>query len=195
MASLGALTYMGAFIWNFRFRKYLRFRRVYTHNLSSARVEGPNVTTYPAENKNEVLIKAIEHYNDHHHILPKQIADIHLGTDNRHLYDYDEGEVSPSLADTLRQYRIMKKPQLNTWIKLGKFGHEKGRKYEVKLLFEQYTEDLVTPVGSSQATGLYRRITRELEFQSYGKTSIDAYLDEAYKWYISQLEKLDDEGR
>lgn len=196
MASIAGLTFMGRFIWDFPFRRYLRFRQVYSHELTCTRVEGPVTTHHPAENKNDVLLKAIEHFNDHHNILPKQLADIQLATDNKHVFDYyGEDEDSPSLTDTLRQYRIVKKPQCGEWMKVGKYGHGKGRKWEVKLLFDEYTENLVNNTGNPQASGLCRRITRTLYFESYGKTAIDAYLDEAYKWYVSQLEALDDEGR
>jgi hypothetical protein len=66
----------------------------------------------------------------------------------------------------------------------------------VKLFIREDIDKLDSDTGSKRGTScLDRRITRTLFFESYGKNSIDTYIDQAYKWYVKNLEKLDDEGR
>ena len=183
------------FVSNINYRKFFRFWKLYEYSITSVAIEGPVNTTLPGDNRNEVLVKAIEHYNDHNNIMPTQNADINLASDERKLIEYGD-ESTPSLTQALQNYRIVKKVPIHTWVQLGKFGKDKERKYKVKLYISEDIENLVSNNGSSRdSAGLCRRITRTLFFESYGKNSIDAYIDQAYKWYVNNLEKLDDEGR
>jgi hypothetical protein len=180
-------------ISNINYRKFFRFWKLYQREIPSVAIEGPVNTTQPGDNRNEVLVKAIEHYNDHNNVMSTLNAVIHLASDERKLAEHGD-ETTPSLSQALQHYRIVKKIPIQTWVQLGKFGKDKERKYKVKLFISEDIDNLDSDTGSRRGTSA-RRITRTLFFQSYGKNSIDTYIDQAYKWYVKNLEKLDDEGR
>lgn len=149
--------------------------------------------------QNEVLIKAVQLYLDLNGIIDLQSAKLELqqiGDGNSKnssyydYYDYDRRNTN-TLADTLSKYRVVKKPLRNVWLDLGQYGEScsSGKKYNVFFLVEENMEDIKNTESVQQKRDL------TLHFRSEGKDSIDAFIDQAYRWYLEQLRSLEDNSR
>ena len=154
------------------------------------------------DTRNTVLMKAIQLYLHHKCNLSLNTAFINLtSTEDKkdsynsyNRYDDDDSESeggegnSKSLAGTLSKYKIIKKPPHNAWHVIGKFGHPAAI---VKLHISENeinTNDDGTKERKAQSTTTF-------QFVSSGATSIDAFIDTAYKWYLTELRKMDDRSR
>lgn len=163
------------------------------------------------DSQNEVLIKAIQLYLDHHGLLKLRRAELELrqfdnkdDSRNNYYYYYDEEPNSTTLADTLSKYKIVKSPLKNVWLNVGKYpgiadgdGNKKNDKekkvYDVNLIVTENKENIDNKDEGS--TSLKHRHEIRLHFTSVGKDSIDSFIDKAYEWYISQLRTLEDDSR
>jgi chaperone BCS1 len=164
------------------------------------------------DSQNEVLIKAVQLYLDHHNLLKLKAADIELrqidhdkSKDNYYYYYDDDQDNSNTLADTLAKYKIIKKPMKNIMLNIGKYPsivpsnegkiEPKGNKvdFDVELMVVENKESINDKEDGSSS--LKHRHEIKLHFKSEGKESIDFFIDKAYKWYLSQLRKLEDDSR
>lgn len=157
-------------------------------------------TNLDEDTRNTVLMKAIQLYLHHKCNLSLNTAFINLTStedknDNYNSYynyygsdcDSDDSN-SKSLAGTLSNYKIIKKPPHNAWHVIGKFGDPAA---VVKL---HISENEISTGGDGTKEGKSHS-TITFQFVSPGATSIDAFIDIAYKWYINELKKMDDHSR
>ena len=162
----------------------------------SQRTSWGSTTNLDEDTRNTVLMKAIQLYLHHKCNLSLNTAFINLTStedknDNSNSYnsyygDYDSDDGnSKSLAGTLSNYKIIKKPPQNAWHIIGKFGDPAA---VVKLHISENEVSDGTNEGKSHSTITF-------QFVSPGATSIDAFIDVAYKWYINELKKMDDHSR
>jgi len=154
-------------------------------------------TDLGGDSKNDLLIKAIQLYLDNHGLLQLKSADLELksfGEDKRNnYYDYHYGGGnSTTLSDTLSHYNIVKKPIKGRWTSLGMFeSAQENKQYEVKLVVHEKEDD---DKGSDEGSKSQRR-ELTLQFSSEGKDSIDSFINKAYRWYLDELRKLEDDSR
>jgi len=155
-----------------------------------------STTNLGGDSKNELLIKAIQLYLDNHSLLKLNAADLELksfGEDKKNnYYDYYYGGgKSTNLSDTLSKYNVVKKPIKGKWVSLGMFESVKENKQcEVNLVV---SEDIGEDGSKSESKNHRRELT--LRFRSEGKDSIDNFIDKAYRWYLDELRKLEDDSR
>ena len=163
------------------------------------------------DSQNEVLIKAIQLYLDHHNLLKLRCADLELrqldkdDSKNRgYYYYYDEEQNSTTLADTLAKYKIVKNPLKRVWLNVGKYPStadtansddlkKEQKEFEVHLIVTENKEDINNKDEGSSS--LKHRHELQMRFTSEGKNSIDVFIEKAYTWYISQLRTMEDNSR
>jgi chaperone BCS1 len=147
--------------------------------------------------QNELLIKAIQLYLDYNGILKLQAAKLELqqiGEDesmknNSYYYRYDyDGRKTNTLADTLSNYRVVKKPLHNVWLDIGRYGKDDDM-HNVLFMVQESMED----IKNSESVHQKRDLT--LYFRSEGQHSIDIFIEHAYTWYLGQLRSLEDNSR
>lgn len=156
-----------------------------------------DVTSLDEDTQNAVLIKAIQLYLHEKNILLHKNALIDLTTmnsstmsssSNRYYYDSDEDDdrSGKTMVGMLRKYRIVRKPTQSLWHKVG--VHGKSRKLvELKILETEESE------GEKKETT--NKSTLTYHFVSTGEDSIDDLIEKAHKWYMEQLEKMEDNSR
>jgi SpoVK/Ycf46/Vps4 family AAA+-type ATPase len=154
-------------------------------------------TNLGGDTQNEILIKAIELYLNHHGMLKLKSANIHLtsvsGSDNTDYDEYDENE-SRTFADTIGEYKVIQKPVSNEWITIGNFkSKEKNdRFFKVEYKIDECEKELESNENANRTT-MKNDLT--ICFQSDDRGSIDTFIDMAYSWYIKELKRREDNSR
>ncbi|KAL7578844.1 hypothetical protein ACA910_016064 [Epithemia clementina (nom. ined.)] len=177
------------------------------------------------DTQNTILIKAIDMYIHSQIKLHLREANVDLtstedknasvGQRNNYYCYYDdsddEDDDSKTLVGALSKYRIVKKPPMNEWHKLGAHGlpekdvdgkskttneHDGGDDddNEVRLKIEKQELDS----GGNDKTGsgsAGTQLVHTYTFRSGSGVAIDAFIDKAYQWYMNELRKLDDNSR
>ena len=195
--------------WKSLFTKNKKlYERYITHSTMKSAYSTTDLGT--GDSQNEVLIKAIQLYLDHHDILKLRCADLELrqldndDSKNRgYYYYYDEEQNSTTLADTLSKYKIVKNPLKNMWLNIGKYPSavdtvngddlKKEKEFEVQLIVSENKEDIDNKDEGSSS--LKHRHELKMHFMSEGKNSIDVFIQKAYSWYLSQLRTMEDDSR
>lgn len=188
---------------------FTKKKKVYERFIQHSTMKSAYSTTNlgSEDSQNEVLIKAIQLYLDHNGLLKLNRAELELRqidhdeSKNNYYYWHDDDSNSNSFADTLSKYQIVKKPMTNVWLHVGKYPCEaldKGREnntnlFDVSLMVTETKEKLDDKNGG--ASSLKQSHDIKFHFMSEGKESIDLFIDKAYKWYLDQLRKLEDNTR
>ena len=179
--------------WQTRRRKHQRFiTHKSTHNWYGG------TTSVDSDTQNNVLIKAINLYL--HQQMNLKLTTAHLdltSLDDKNSNPYDsfydddggdEGRSRQTLVGILSKYKVVKKPPHDVWHDIGRHGYSNAT---VELKIER-TETTSNDKDGSRQQG-HSEI--ELHFVSSAPDSIDAFIDKAYEWYISELRKLEDNSR
>lgn len=178
----------------FGFQKEYHERRIQLSTLTSSY---RTTDLGSGDAQNDLLIKAIQLYLDHNGILNLKDAKLELqqiGQDddisnNSYYYGYDYDRMKRNtLADTLSNYKVVKKPIHNVWLEIGKYGKD-GNKHNVFFMVQENMED----IKNNESVQQKRDLT--LYFRSEGEQSIDLFIEHAYKWYLGQLRSLEDNSR
>eukprot|EP00548_Thalassiothrix_antarctica_P014530 CAMPEP_0194171790 /NCGR_PEP_ID=MMETSP0154-20130528/6337_1 /TAXON_ID=1049557 /ORGANISM="Thalassiothrix antarctica, Strain L6-D1" /LENGTH=715 /DNA_ID=CAMNT_0038884227 /DNA_START=1 /DNA_END=2145 /DNA_ORIENTATION=+ len=186
--------------WRNRHHKYQRYL-VYR----STRSYWGGSTSIDDDTQNTVLIKAIQLYLHQQMNLNLKVALLDLTSlDDKKCshsrYGYydndDDGEDGSSsrktLVGMLSKYKIVKKPPHGMWHKLGCHGDVKGEGGGmVELSIHENDQATSDEKGNSRP----KCTTLTFHFVSPAPNAIDAFIDKAYSWYISQLRKLEDNSR
>eukprot|EP00547_Thalassionema_nitzschioides_P015688 CAMPEP_0194231670 /NCGR_PEP_ID=MMETSP0158-20130606/322_1 /TAXON_ID=33649 /ORGANISM="Thalassionema nitzschioides, Strain L26-B" /LENGTH=732 /DNA_ID=CAMNT_0038964325 /DNA_START=71 /DNA_END=2269 /DNA_ORIENTATION=+ len=182
--------------WRSRHHKHQRYI-IY----KSSRNYWGGTTSVDDDTQNTVLIKAIQLYLHQAMNLNLKIANIDLTSledkncDHSGRYsDYDddseeEGYSSrKTLVGMLSKYKIVKKPPRQMWHKLGCHGKTNGM---VELMINEQNETTSDKEGKSKPSCT----TLTFHFVSPKPDSIDAFIDKAYKWYMAELRRNEDNSR
>eukprot|EP00927_Polykrikos_kofoidii_P058015 TRINITY_DN522_c0_g1_i3.p1 TRINITY_DN522_c0_g1~~TRINITY_DN522_c0_g1_i3.p1 ORF type:complete len:786 (+),score=150.20 TRINITY_DN522_c0_g1_i3:93-2360(+) len=161
------------------------------------------------DTRNNVLLKAVQLYLDHKKTSFRfcRVSLISMTQSERPwYYGDDDGEQTP--AGKLKKYRLAQKAPSNTWQSLGKYGgkltetadktgQEQARfgaanddcaPSVVELRVEENEVDKGEKGEKTVSTMVYR-------FRSESAGAIDAFIEEAYQWYLGELRKMDDSSR
>jgi mitochondrial chaperone BCS1 len=157
-------------------------------------------TSLDNDSQNSVLIKAIQLYLHHKINLELNIANLDLTSmeDNNFCefggyyndYNYDDedsGENTKTLFGMLSKYKIIKKPLHDIWHQIGHHG-DSNAIVELKL-----EEHQLSNRGKGKVIKTQKQF--ELHFASPAPDAIDAFIDKAYDWYMSEIRLLEDNSR
>eukprot|EP00546_Thalassionema_frauenfeldii_P008186 CAMPEP_0178912140 /NCGR_PEP_ID=MMETSP0786-20121207/10092_1 /TAXON_ID=186022 /ORGANISM="Thalassionema frauenfeldii, Strain CCMP 1798" /LENGTH=718 /DNA_ID=CAMNT_0020584679 /DNA_START=1857 /DNA_END=4013 /DNA_ORIENTATION=+ len=179
--------------WQNRHHKYQRYI-IY----KSSRNYWGGSTSVDDDTQNTVLMKAIQLYLHQVMNLKLKIADVDLTSlddknCNRGYYDDDdsdeEGNSSrKTLVGMLSKYKIVKKPPSQMWHKLGSHGETDGM---VELMITEKSDVTSDSKGNTKTSDK----TLTFHFVSPKPDSIDAFIDKAYQWYMTELHRLEDNSR
>jgi chaperone BCS1 len=181
--------------WQTRRRKHQRF---ITYKSTQSWYGGS--TSVDSDTQNNVLIKAIKLYLHQKMNLKLNTAHMDLTSlDDKNNSPYgsyyddyddgdDEGRSRQTLVGILSKYKIIKKPPNDEWHDIGRHGNSNST---VELKIEQNEI-----ASNDQQGGSHKGQTVvEMHFVSSTPDAIDAFIDKAYEWYMSELRKLEDNSR
>lgn len=104
-----------------------------------------------------------------------------------------------TIGSVLKSYKLVKKPLINEWHDLGKYGPNEAT---VSLRIEQFSgKDEKNNNGSGNGTtsslgdGDGKQTVHKYHFTSSDGEAIDIFLQSAYKWYVDTLRKREDNSR
>ncbi|KAL3815620.1 hypothetical protein ACHAXA_007152 [Cyclostephanos tholiformis] len=153
-----------------------------------------NRTHADADNHNSILTKAITLYL--HQVIRLDLASAYVDltgiqydatyhqNDN---YDYDDDERSDNpktLAGQLSRYTIINRLLNNEWYDIGTF---RGGKVRLRITRQQ---------GQSHDDKNSQNIENtSFHFMCQQKESIDSFIDTAYRWYLEEIRKTEDNSR
>lgn len=176
------------------------------------------------DTQNTILLKAIQLYM-HAKIkldLPEAEVDLTSTKDmnsnvgGRYYYDdYDDNnndDDGKTLVGALSKYRILQKPLPNKWHDLGVFGGKDAKNEKVKQLDQEnngepyddsdYCNNERCMVRlriekSEEVTGKgdSTKVETIFRFRAGNGKAIDAFIQEAYDWYMDELRKMEDNSR
>lgn len=165
-------------------------------------------TGLDADTRNTVLLKAIQLYLFHVCKLDLRVANIDLTTlkapassNSNGYYSDDEGdqgdesdeeETSKTVVGSLARYKVVKKPPLGVWHKVGMYGSPAAM---VRLEITERDEDSGGGGGDQNKNKDTVYSTKEFHFESDGADAIDQFIDKAYQWYLDQLRSTEDHSR
>lgn len=154
-----------------------------------------------SDTQNNVLIKAIKLYL--HQKMNLKLTTAHLdltSLDDKNISPYssyydddnsndgDDGRSRQTLVGILSKYKIIQKPPNDQWHDIGRHGNSNST---VELKIEQKEVASIDQKGSSHSV----RTVVEMHFVLSTSDAIDAFVDKAYEWYMSELRKLEDNSR
>lgn len=176
------------------------------------------------DTQNTILLKAIQLYLHAKLKLNLSEAEVDLtstedknssvGRGNNYYYDSDDdddGDDGKTLVGALSKYRIVQKPPPGQWIDLGEFGgttsdrqqenettkdgdknddggNDEHARCAVRLRIERDEQ-------SKGNDGSRTTIVTCFRFQAENGKAIDAFIQQAYDWYMSELRKMEDHAR
>ena len=156
-------------------------------------------TSIDSDTQNNVLIKAINLYL--HQKMNLKLTTAHLDLtsldDKSSSYDSyyednsdgdDEGRSRQTLVGILSKYKIVKKPPHNVWHNIGRHGNSNS-------IVELKIEKNEISSNDKDGSGHKGQASIELHLVSSAPDAIDAFIDKAYAWYMSELRKLEDNSR
>jgi chaperone BCS1 len=157
------------------------------------------------DTQNTILLKAIQLYLHSQIKLDLKDAEVDLtstddknanlnqnNTQNNNYYydDYsdtndDNDDEGKTIVGALSKYKIVQKPPPNKWHELGVFGEPKTL---VTLCIERNEEQRGENNAHTELTNCFR-------FRSDEAQAIDAFINDAYQWYIGELRNMEDNAR
>lgn len=148
------------------------------------------------DSQNTILLKAIELYLHSKVDLNLTMADLNLtSTEDKHSslggynsYDYDsddEDNDGRTVVGILSKYKIIKNPPTDDWHKLGFYGEPVSASVELRIESHDVTS----------GEGKQKESVRIFNFRSPQGHAIDAFVETAFDWYMSELRKLEDNSR
>jgi hypothetical protein len=133
--------------------------------------------------RNNVLLKAIQLYLDSMKVdyirAQVNLVSVQQGQPNRWGDDDSEDGKENTPAGKLKKYRMSRKAPVFVWSDIGK---------SVELRVEEAENDKGEKAEKTQITNVFR-------FRSRKKGAIDAFITEAYEWYLAELRKMEDNSR
>ncbi|CAJ1937934.1 unnamed protein product [Cylindrotheca closterium] len=153
------------------------------------------------DTKNSVLLKAIKMYLDQ--VVKLKLSAAHLDLTqlketSGYYYDDSDGDDEDgeyqgsrkTLVGMLSRYKIINRIPDNEWHSLGFFGDPASK---VLLRIEKQTRN----EGDSEEKNKTKFEINEtvFHFTADEEGSIDAFINGAYKWYIGELRKMEDNSR
>jgi len=153
------------------------------------------------DTKNSVLLKAIKMYLDQ--VVKLRLSTAHLDLtqlqETSGYYGYydtddeeDEGYGSrKTLVGMLSRYKIINRLPDNEWHDLGAYGEPASN---VMLRIEKQTRNEGDNNNEQNKTKFEINET-VFHFTSNEEGAIDSFIDGAYKWYIGELRKMEDNSR
>ena len=183
--------------WQTRRRKHQR----YITYKSTQHCYGGS-TSVDSDTQNNVLIKAIKLYL--HQKMNLKLTTAHMdltSLDDKNSSPYgsyydddgdddgddDDGRSRQTLVGILSKYKIIQKPPNDEWHDIGRHGNSNST-VELKIEQREVSND---QKGSSHTV---HRVVR-MHFVSSTPDAIDAFVDKAYEWYMSELRKLEGNSR
>jgi len=135
---------------------------------------------------NHVLIKAIQLYLDNQKIEFRnaRVALVAMQQSRQSCWgeDDDEGENTP--AGKLKRFKVARKPPKNSWTAITR-PKVHGK---VELMVSESKLDKGEKADKTTIISVYKLRSRQ-------KGAIDAFVDECYAWYITELKKQEDNSR
>lgn len=184
--------------WQTRHHKHQRFIR-YKSTLDFCSDSSSDVDD---DTQNIVLVRAIQLYLHQMTNLNLTTAHVDLTPMDdkycRHYYGSCDdhncrkeavGGTYKSPIGMWNKYKILKKAPYNTWNKIGYHGQSNAI-VELKI---QYREESTTR-GNEGMSDKAQTVT-ELHFVSPGADAIDAFIEKAYHWYMTELAQREDNSR
>eukprot|EP00980_Cylindrotheca_fusiformis_P020106 scaffold7176_cov134-Cylindrotheca_fusiformis.AAC.3 len=169
--------------------------RYITH--STARNHWGGVYDCDEDTKNAVLLKAIKMYLNQ--VVNMKLSRAHIDLtqlqQSSGYYDYDSDDDEEygsrrTLVGNLSRYKIINRLPNNEWHDLGSFGEPAS---PVMMRVESQTRE----EGEKDDKNKNKMEINEtvFHFTADEEGSIDAFIQTAYKWYIDELRKLEDNSR
>ena len=145
-----------------------------------------NMVNMDKDLRNNVLIKAIQLYLDNQKIEYRNasVALVSMQQSRQSCWgdDDDEGENTP--AGKLKRFKVARKPPKNRWTAItSPKVHGK-----VELMVSESEHDKGEKAEKTTIINVYKLRSRQ-------KGAIDAFVDECYAWYITELKKQEDNSR
>jgi chaperone BCS1 len=150
------------------------------------------------DTQNTILLKAIQLYLHSQIKLDLKDAEVdltstedknaNLNQNNNYYYDDSDNndDESKTIVGALSKYKIVQKPPPNKWHDLGVFGEPKAL---VTLCIERNEEHRgENHNAQTECTNCFR-------FRSDEAQAIDAFINDAYQWYMGELRKMEDNAR
>eukprot|EP00526_Cylindrotheca_closterium_P006822 CAMPEP_0113636250 /NCGR_PEP_ID=MMETSP0017_2-20120614/18922_1 /TAXON_ID=2856 /ORGANISM="Cylindrotheca closterium" /LENGTH=750 /DNA_ID=CAMNT_0000547117 /DNA_START=18 /DNA_END=2270 /DNA_ORIENTATION=+ /assembly_acc=CAM_ASM_000147 len=176
---------------------YIKHERYISH--STTRTSWGGTYDTDDDTKNSVLLKAIKLYMDQ--VLKLKLSTAHLdltqlkessGYYNHYDSDDDDEEHGSrkTLVGMLSRYKIINRLPENEWHSLGFYGEPASN---VMLRIEKQTRN----EGDTDEKNKSKFEINEtvFHFTADEEGSIDAFINGAYKWYIGELRKMEDNSR
>jgi SpoVK/Ycf46/Vps4 family AAA+-type ATPase len=185
-------------LWN---TNELLYERFISH--STCRTSWGGVYEYDEDTKNSVLLKAIKMYL--HQVVKLQLMTAHLDltqleeTSGNGYYDDDDDDDDEeedehgsrkTLVGMLSHYKIINRLPDNHWHNLGSYGEPSS---PVQLCIEKQTKGEGDKDGEQKSKLEVNEVV--FHFTSSVEGAIDAFIESAYKWYIGELRKQEDNSR
>eukprot|EP00588_Corethron_pennatum_P030582 CAMPEP_0194317894 /NCGR_PEP_ID=MMETSP0171-20130528/14576_1 /TAXON_ID=218684 /ORGANISM="Corethron pennatum, Strain L29A3" /LENGTH=758 /DNA_ID=CAMNT_0039074625 /DNA_START=403 /DNA_END=2679 /DNA_ORIENTATION=+ len=174
-----------------------RHTRYYERTISqkTVRTAYGGVSSLDGDTKNSVLVKALQHYVDQECRLQLRTAELVLSAvqsvkeRSRYYYysgDEDEGR---TLHGTLSKYSLVTKPPHRVWHHVGSYGAEGAVPCAVELYIDADEDE-----EGEKESGV-KHCTLNFYLRSTGEGSVDSFVNGAYRWYLDELLKLEDNAR
>ena len=182
----------------------------YITSTTNAQNAGNQRTNTPsADERNKYLLRAITFYLHQQVKLDLRDANVEL----TNLVDLNNGRATltstlKTIGSVLQTYHLIKKPLVDEWHNLGKYGEPAAT---VRLRIEYFSEKQkdqnqnqtnggdngnmnINQFGNGDGEN-GQQVTKRYHFESTSGQAIDAFLDTAYRWYIKTLRKSEDSSR
>ena len=182
-----------------RWKKIWRWQKNHHERIiihRSTRNPWGGMTNMDEDTQNTVLIKAIQlflHLKCNLHLKSANLNLTSLENMNANNsayndYDHDASSSTKTFVGMLSKYNIIKKPPCNVWHQVGIYGFPAAN---VQLKIIEQEEEIETKQGSTGQS----KCTLTLHVASSGAEAVDAFINEAYQWYIGQLKQMEDNSR
>lgn len=157
------------------------------------------------DTQNSILLKAIKLYLDQ--VVRLDLTTAHLdltpGTgESSHsdecYYDSDDSEDDASygsertLAGQLSRYKVIKRLPMNEWYYIGNFA---GGKVNLRIEQQHHKEGNDGSDNNNSNTSTKNVKSTTFHLFSDKRGSVDKFVDTAYRWYLNELRKMDDNSR
>jgi mitochondrial chaperone BCS1 len=160
------------------------------------------------DTQNAVLLKAINLYLSTVVKLKLKAANLdltELAESNVYYDGYDSDDDEPSvdeygepygsrrtLAGVLSRYKLINRLIDDEWHKLGEYGSPPNM---VRLRIEQQSRQVGHDNSDGRKKASETSSTTCFHFESPGEEAIDEFIGTAYKWYMGELRKMNDNSR
>jgi chaperone BCS1 len=157
---------------------------------STIRNSWGSTSSVDSDSENSFLLKAVKLYLNQ--VVKLKLRSAHLDLtegefDSANDDDDDHYDSRRTLVGILGLYKIIKTVPSNEWHDLGSYGSPPGS-VKMRIMHEEKDKDENNP-SKSQIDNT------TLHFKSPEDGAIDHFIDSAYKWYLGELQKLEDHSR